>query len=613
MNPQTPSLTLISSSAKGLPLPSQLLAHRSICMQQGIECNNALLGDKAAWLFGAISEVTFVTYAKQINIQLHDGSERWLELTPACMAQCDKVIEQVNLSFVPVPKQGTVAPMSPPMSPGNVRPKSSGSSFLESRRSSPSSLLMSLLSPLISSSSSSSSDVSAGSFARQQTRASHQGRPTATMVMQRAANPSKFHRRQARSMLVDTFRQFVLPSLKALLPSSYLYLTIESDLAKKREEWNTLQTEIEALLERSEYQRTATVPTVLRRPSLGSRHNASSNFRRALANVPESSESEPTFRRSMSASSSASTITPECITSLAPALYIATLPAYTELPAAVRVPYATMHRRINDLSSRLASLDRLGNDLHSDQDRREGMEACELAKNEQKGIRRACSNGTISPIHRHLRPTRSSALRNCVFPEVERPSTAPKLTEATLLVEQDDEFAAGIQVRPISPSLGQCSLSETSDDSSDDDEDEELLRQHMASAFEDFCISAPLALVYNRSVESLESEDGSPPTTPPCYREEHEDDQAMFICPKTPRPGSISQLPATIFGDSSPALRRLSLDSIDPLMVPAVQDEDDTEVVRHDEFLVDVVSGRRKSEGMPFSWVQQHQARASVC
>lgn len=526
------------------------------------------------------------------------------------MAQCDKVIEQVNLSFVPVPKQGTVSPMSPPMTPGSARPKSSGNSFLESRRSSPSSLLMSLLSPLISSSSSSSSDASAGSFAMQQARASHQGRPTSTMAVQRAANPSKFHRRQARSMLVDTFRQFVLPSLKASLPSTYLYLTIESDLAKKREEWNTLQTEIEALLEKAEYQRTTTV-SVLRRPSLG-RHNASSNFRRGLANLHETEGSAPSFRRSMSASSSASTIKPEAITSLAPALYISTLPAYTELPTAVRVSYATMHRRINDLSSRLASLDRLNGDLRSDQDRREEMEACELAKNEQKGIRRACSNGTISPIDRHLRPTRSSPLATCVFPEVEA-SSPVKLTKATLSVEQDDEFAMDIQVRPISPSLGQCSSSDMSDDSSDEDEDEDLLRQHMATAFADFCISSPPALVYNRSVESLESEDGSPATTPPCDREANEDDHAMFICPKSPRPGSVSQLSPTIFGESSPALRRMSLDSIDQLIVPPVQDEDDTHVVRHDELLVDLVSGRRKSEGMIFPWVQTHQPRASVC
>ncbi|GHJ88893.1 hypothetical protein NliqN6_5295 [Naganishia liquefaciens] len=611
-NPQPPTILFTLPipnqpySAKGLPLPSQLLAHRSICLQQGIECSNILLGDKASWLFGVITEVTFITYAKQINIQMHDGSERWLELTSACMAQCDKVIEQVNLSFVPVPKDGTVSPMSPPMSP---RPKASGSSFLETRRSSPSSLLMSLLSPLISSSSPSSTDVSAGSFAMQQARASHQGRPTSTMAMQRAVNPAKFHRRLARSMLVDTFRQFVLPCLKASLPSTYLYLTIESDLAKKREEWNTLQTEIEALLERAEYQRTATVATVLRRPSLGSRHNASSNFRRALANVPESSATAPTSRRSMSASSSASTVKADSITSLAPALYIATLPDYSELPATFRVPYATMHRRINDLSSHLASLVRLGDDLRSDQDQREEAEARELAKIEQKGIRRACSNGTIAPIHQHLRPTTPSSLRNCVFSEAES-TTAVKLTKSTLPVEQDDEFAAGIQVRPISPALRQCSSFESPDDS-DDSDDEELMRQHLASAFADFCISAPPALVYNRSVESLESEDGSPLPTPP-LREDNEDDQIMYICPKTPRPASISQLPAAIFADSPSALCRLSLDSVEPLKLQSVQDEDNTDDVRHDEFLVDVVSGRRKSEGMPFPWTQQ-QARASVC
>lgn len=598
----------LSYSSKGLPLPSQLLAHRSACIQQGIDCSNALLGDKASWLCGAISEVTFVTSAKQIHIQMHDSTERWIELTPACMTQCDKVIEQVTLSFAPAPSSGTVAPLSPPMTPTSpTRSKSAASSFLDGRRQSPSSLLMSLLSPLITSSSPNSSDASEGMFSAQQARASHQGRPTATLEAQRATNPSKFYRRAARSMLVDTYRQFVLPVLKETLPSSYLLFTVEADRARKQAEWNELQEEVETLLQRVSYQRPEDVmPPVLRRPSLGPRGTASISVNRISENAVSVADSSST----LCASVSSSTIKPESITSLAPAMYIATLPPYTELPSDVRITYATMHRRINDCSCRLASLDRLKSDLQLDDTRRAGLETGEMEKNVQKGIRRAYSNGTPSPVDRHLRPVKSSSLRNSVVPQVDADESTPKSSVAPFQMEdQVDEFAAGISVRPVSPSFGQ--MSDSSEDSSDDEDEEELLmRQEIETAFADFCMASPPALVYNRSAESLEIEDERQDLLPPCYND-HQDQDAMFICPKTPRLGHVSQLSTSMHVDlprpTPSVLRRFSVDSIDPLMELAVEEEEELETTtRHDEFLVDMLSGRRKSEGMPFSWYQ-HQ------
>lgn len=592
-----------------------MLTHRNVCLQQGIECSNPLLGDKASWLFGAIAEVTFVTSTSQILVQMQDSTEHWLDLSPACKAQCDKVIEQVTLSFAPVPQSRRVAPLSPPTSPiSHVRQKSSLSgSFLDGRRQSPSSLLMSLLSPLMTPPSSSSSDGSEGMFSAQQSSASHQGRPTATLSAQRATNPAKFHRRLARSMLVDTFRQFVLPRLKETLPSSYLSYTIDADQSRKQEEWNKLQGEIEALLERVSYQRSeSAVPSVLRRPSLGPRGNASINVNRVGENAIRSSESS-----SLTSSSSSSTIKPETITSLAPAMYIATLPPYTELPSNVRITYATMHRRINDFSCRLASLDRLKSDLQKDEVRRTALEACELEKNERRGIRRACSIGSISPIHHHLRPIRPSALRHSVFPEVdeERSSTRSSISSFET-AGRVDEFARGINVRSISPSLVQSTMSD-SEDSSDEEDDEELLtRQEIAVAFADFCISSPPTLVYNRSAESLGSDNESiesiesPASLSSCGNEDQEDEGAVFVCPTTPRLGSVSQLSTSVKVDlprpAPSVLRRFSVDSIDPLMQISGELEEEHETPQHAGFFPDMLGTRRKSEGLPFASYEHH-------
>lgn len=528
-----------------------------------------------------------------------------MDLSPACMAQCDKVIEQVTLSFAPVPKVETVTPLSPPTSPvSHVRRKSSLSgSFMDGRRQSPSSLLMSLLSPLITPTTSGSSDGSQGIFSAQQAITSHQGRPTTTVSEQRAANPARFHRRLVRSMLVDTFRQFVLPRLKETLPSSYLSYTIGADRAKKQQEWNQLQGEIEDLLERVSYQRT--IPSVLRRPSLGPRGTASINVHRVGENALPSSGSSST----LSASSSSSTIKPESITSLAPAMYIATLPAYTELPNNVRITYATMHRRINDYSCRLASLDRLKSDLEMDEVRRTALEACELEKNERKGIRRACSSGSISPIHHHLRPIRPSALRHSIFPEVEEDTSARPSFSST----EVDEFAQGISVRPISPSLLHSAMSD-SEDSSDEDDDEELLtRQEISAAFADFCISSPPALVFNRSVESLESDTSVESAGSASTAETPEDEESMFmfVCPKTPRLASVSQLSASpqieMPRPTPSVLRRFSVDSIDPLArLSSEEDEEDLEAPPHAAFLSDMLGARRKSEGLPFSSLVHH-------
>jgi hypothetical protein len=55
-NPPTILFTLAMPAhpytAKSLPLPANLLAHKTVCLQEDLDCPNVLLGEKSSWLQG---------------------------------------------------------------------------------------------------------------------------------------------------------------------------------------------------------------------------------------------------------------------------------------------------------------------------------------------------------------------------------------------------------------------------------------------------------------------------------------------------------------------------------------------------------------------------------
>jgi hypothetical protein len=48
-------------TSRSLPLPPNLLAHRSVCLQEDIECPNVLLGEKSSWITGVSPCTTLQT------------------------------------------------------------------------------------------------------------------------------------------------------------------------------------------------------------------------------------------------------------------------------------------------------------------------------------------------------------------------------------------------------------------------------------------------------------------------------------------------------------------------------------------------------------------------
>jgi hypothetical protein len=69
-NPPTILFTLSMPAhpytAKSLPLPANLLAHKTVCLQEDLDCPNVLLGEKSSWLQG----VSFLLFIHPIGLPL---------------------------------------------------------------------------------------------------------------------------------------------------------------------------------------------------------------------------------------------------------------------------------------------------------------------------------------------------------------------------------------------------------------------------------------------------------------------------------------------------------------------------------------------------------------
>jgi hypothetical protein len=653
------------------------------------------LGDKATWLAGIVHEVSFLPANGTIKIQLtanHDeeqeGGELEMPLVDECRAMCEAVMDHVTKSFAPPPLPSSstpTAPLSPPSTPRL-------SSF-ESKRS-PSSLLMSLLSPLLTSSAgynrSPSPTISKG-FEAQQRFASHQGKPTTSSAQQCSANPQRYYRKQARSLLVDTFTRFVIPFLKHQLPvsflgcdattlngnggpSGYLAIAVASDLQKKRREWRRMKSEIEELLSPVPVPILESVSNQsLRRPSLG-RRDASDHLQKIDWNALDTVENESSA--SLPSMSSATTITEHIADSTAATrtTYFSTLPPYTSLPVRLRQRYATVHKRFGDHTSRLNALEKCGNDLADEERRRARWDRADMDQLEEKARRRASvgADWKRARCNSLLRPV--SGLRHCLYS-----ASADDLATTALEVNETDEenlkgdttlvdeFAPDIQVRPISPCsplVHDCSSAydsppeshdQCSDSSSDYSEDEAVhtkgyryRHREIATAFEGYHIDsssvsslAPPGLVYTRSAESFESDDGTVCCESPIDDDEEgvarrqrlrslSDEaigQGLFIfSPKSTTigyhlaPPSLSSSPLRepiVIVPASPAAS--TVETSHHHHVEEEHDREDLMPMRIDELYVDVLSGRRKSSGAAtataapgnaggfFGWLQQHQ------
>ncbi|KAJ9103137.1 hypothetical protein QFC21_002559 [Naganishia friedmannii] len=598
-------------------------------------------------------------------------------------------MDHVTKSFAPPPPpqaSTTTAPLSPPTTP---RPTSS----TENKRS-PSSLLMSLLYPLLPSSgfNRSPSPTTLQSFEVQQHFASHQGKLTTPSGHQRTANPQRYHRQHARSVLVDTFTRFVIPFLKHQLPvfflgrsattssgntgtSGYLVLAVAVDVQKKQREWCRMKSEIEELLLPLPVPILESVSSQsLRRPSLG-RKDASDHLQKIDWKALDTDEYESPS--SLTPTTSNTTITGHIaeFTSATRTTYFSSLPPYTALPVRLRQRYATAHKRFGDHTSRLNALEKYGADLAEEEDRRTRWETADMDKLEEKARRRASVGADWRKSQCDDSPRPVSRLRHCGY-SASADNLEPTAREIIEDTEENlqgdttlvDEFAADIQVRPISPCsllVHGCSPASTSapasydgcSDSSSDYSDDEAVhantyryrRLEIATASEGYHLDsssasslAPPGLVYTRSAESLDSDDGTVCCGSPADDDDEEgearrqrlralsDDaisEGLFVFPT--KHATVGHHLAPPAFSPSPLLGPIVI--VPPSLAPSTvetshhhhveeeQDREDPISMRMDELWVDLFSGRRKSSGSAvataaagnaggfFGWLQQQQ------
>lgn len=444
-------------TGRSLPLPPNLLAHRTVCLHEDIECSNVLLGEKSSWITGVsqvkssqvilsnpcytcclaplisrnigvvrhtlhaetatarglrrrfkkltsqiIDDVTFSLPHEEVRVSYIDGTSSTFAISPACAASLARVVEEVHLSFAPPP------PATPRTSISSIASTSSTSSFAsassshslpprtppQSIRRSTSALLLTLLSPLLPTSSQTSAITSALSAEPAQT--------------------SRRHRRQARSLLVDTYSRHVLPELKAVLPPAYLPWAIANEARQRVSEFEVLRVEIDELLIGAGWDeaRRSTLSPTSRNRSLSDASNSSDDS--ALEPSHESeAEFDPTrspYTPATSAFPSRSS-SPKPMTNITPQAYILTIPPAHDLAvsSSIRSKYAAYLARLTRIASRLSAVRRLGVQYDREESKRKWLETLERGKASERGLRRAWSNG-LSRESQYAKPITGSRL-----------------------------------------------------------------------------------------------------------------------------------------------------------------------------------------------------------
>ncbi|WVQ95619.1 hypothetical protein IAU59_002717 [Kwoniella sp. CBS 9459] len=365
-------------SSRQLPLPPALLGHKSLCLQEDIYCPNVLLGEKSSWIAGVIDDVTFSLPSSNITVNLIDGTTTVLPLSSACMEQLHRVVLEVQLSFS-APAQ---VPASPRSSISSIASTSSASSSTSrqpsnspAQRRTPSSLLLSLLSPLLPSSPPAES-----------VRPSLSAPPCA---------PARAHRRAARSLLVDTYRRYVLPQLKEQMPSAYFPWAIASETSRQLEEFARVQAEVNRIIDscgisRAELERTI-APTRSR--------SVSASSSSSLSEDDSDMESVPSpITPATSVFSPSGCVTPARRASLpSPQAFLLSIPPAHALPAQHRTAYASLLASLTSIASRVNQIKKLNARYEREEGKRAWLDGLERGRLADRAIRRAYSDG-IQPL-----------------------------------------------------------------------------------------------------------------------------------------------------------------------------------------------------------------------
>ncbi|GMK54606.1 hypothetical protein CspeluHIS016_0111920 [Cutaneotrichosporon spelunceum] len=384
-------------TSRALPLPPNLLAHRSLCLQEDIECGNVLLGDKATWVSGIVDNVTFSLPHSTILVHLVDGRTLNVDLSDDCVATLHRVVREVQLSFA-------AAAAPPPTPPPTASPAASPRSSMSSERSAcgstlspasaagrrtPGALLFSLLSPLLPAS------------------------PRAQTPAHVAAHqqPARAHRRQARSLLVDAYRRYVLPALKERLPAHYLVWAIQSEAESKMDEFVALRDDICHMLSKMGIafdpaaKCSLSSSITLRSPSMSEHSSVSSGSEFGDSSSNYDKESDPS----------------------SPTGLLVRLPAAHTIPLRFRTGYSQLVARVSELAGRVNSINQLATRYEREESKRKCLDQLDLQRDAEKAVRRAFSNRLLPAANAHsaLPIRRSSLNKSTTAEDVERAAKLP--------------------------------------------------------------------------------------------------------------------------------------------------------------------------------------------
>jgi hypothetical protein len=351
--------------------------------------------------------VTFSLPLQNVRIHFIDGSATTLALDSECAQSLGRVVDQVNLSFAP--KQTPSRTASRASSSFSGPSSSRASSPTVSSRRSTSALLLTLLSPLLPS--------------------QPPSRRYETTDPQYA---SRMHRRQARSLLVDTYRRYVLPELKSLLPGAYLSWAIESEVTQRTSEYEGIKLEINSIL--------ASVGYDASTPTRGRPTRARSFTSSTASSIGSESDSDQDTPLSSVHSSRCSTPLDRLMTASPHAFLLAIPPAH-DLPPAYRLTYSHHLADLTRIASRLSSIKRLDSHFEREESKRRWLENLERGKAGERALRRAWSNGqtrTTTTQSSYSKPTRSSGLWRSWTSEDEERYQANAQTTATHPAMMDD-------------------------------------------------------------------------------------------------------------------------------------------------------------------------------
>ncbi|WWC65070.1 uncharacterized protein I303_107684 [Kwoniella dejecticola CBS 10117] len=436
-------------TSRSLPLPPSLLAHRALCLQEDIDCGNVLLGEKSSWICGIIDDVTFSLPTSSITVNFIDGSTTSLPVSLSCVAQLQRVVEEVQLSFT----APSTIPSSPRSSTSSIASTSSASSSHASSstpRRTPSSLLLSLLSPLLPSSSSCA--------------------PSRPSLAAPPCAPARVHRRAARSLLVDTYRRYVLPLLKEQLPCSYFPWAITSETSRQLEDFAKVRDEINRIIDNCGISR----DVLNQRVALQRTRSISSSSLDSLSADESDSESAPSpVTPATSIFSASACVTPSRrpAQAVTPQSFLLSIPPAHALPTQYRMAYASQLARLTQIASRVHQIKKLNVRYEREEGKRRWLEGLERGRLSDKSLRKAFLNAEYPMGSRvtiiTAEVTKASRLwQSTTWGDIEREAeerlnnTHPAMmdisdNEETLESDDDDDDEEG----PITPPKSRCNSS----------------------------------------------------------------------------------------------------------------------------------------------------------